>query len=60
MAPRRAERLLHARDPVGALAHHAVGHDHGALDAEPLALERELADGAVAEHDARRLIDAGS
>src|SRR5207245_848332 len=51
----RAERLLGARDHVGLLAQDLVGDDHRPLDAQPLGLERQLADCSVAEHDAGRL-----
>ena len=59
MPPRRAPSAFSTRATTSVLlAQHAIGDDHRALDAEPLALERQLADGAVAEDDARRLVDA--
>src|SRR5262249_13963659 len=50
-----AERPLGAFDHVGACAENGIGHYRRALDAEPFALERELAQRAVTENDARRL-----
>src|SRR5207245_6466727 len=53
-----AQHFLDPRDDLGLLAQELVGHHHRALDPEPLELEPELAHGARAEHDARRLKEA--